>query len=274
MSAQSEKQEASIAEQEDGDTERAPKRRAVERGWTPVFPSEADGRGRRELRWSLEACEAEVVCEVGATVPGGVDCLVSDCCVVLSRYVETKPEKVAGKRVLELGSGTGLVGLVAAALGARSVTLSDLDEVVPLLTRNAAAFEERHASRSPCDVSVAALPWGLSPTGAYDVVLVADCLLQNGPHLYAPLCDTLRALLQNDNSTALFAYEQRTTDCQPFFDRLHEKEVTAVLLTDLHPEYTAPEIFVYELELDRSGTATNMRARASTESSTLSSTSS
>ena len=66
---------------------------------------------------------------------------------------------------------------------------------------------------------------------------------------------------------SLFAYEQRTTDCQPFFDRLHEKEITAVLLTNLHPEYTAPEIFVYELELDTSGAATKTRLRASTESS-------
>ena len=268
MSEESEKQESS-GEQEDDDDARAPKRRAVlERGWTPVFPNEADGRSRRELRFALTACGAEVVCEVGASGPGGGDCLVGDCAAVLSRYLESRPDAVAGKRVLELGSGAGLVGLVAAALGARSVTLSDLDEVVPLLTRNAAAFVDAQRDRSQCVVSVAALPWGLSPTGAYDVVLVADCLLQNGPHLYGPLCDTLSDLLRSGNSTrALFAYEQRTTDCQPFFDRLHEKEITAVLLTDLHPEYTAPEIFVYELELDTSGAATKTRLRASTESS-------
>ena len=44
---------------------------------------------------------------------------------------------IAGRRVLELGSGCGVAGLVAAAMGAEHVSLTDLPAVLPVLTRNA-----------------------------------------------------------------------------------------------------------------------------------------
>lgn len=43
---------------------------------------------------------------------------------------------VSGQRIIELGSGTGVVGLVAAALGAQQVTLTDKQQILPLLKRN------------------------------------------------------------------------------------------------------------------------------------------
>lgn len=44
----------------------------------------------------------------------------------------------ASSTVLELGSGTGLCGIVAAKLGAQELVLTDFQELVPLLQRNAA----------------------------------------------------------------------------------------------------------------------------------------
>jgi predicted nicotinamide N-methyase len=43
----------------------------------------------------------------------------------------------ASSSVLELGSGTGLCGILAAKLGARELVLTDLPELLPLLRRNA-----------------------------------------------------------------------------------------------------------------------------------------
>jgi predicted nicotinamide N-methyase len=58
----------------------------------------------------------------------------------LARYVLDHPDEVAGKRVLDLGSGSGLVAIAARLAGAASVLASDIDPacavVVPL---NAAA---------------------------------------------------------------------------------------------------------------------------------------
>jgi predicted nicotinamide N-methyase len=45
----------------------------------------------------------------------------------LARYVLDHPDTVAGRRVLDFASGSGLVALAAALAGARSVTASDLD---------------------------------------------------------------------------------------------------------------------------------------------------
>ncbi|WP_245435026.1 MULTISPECIES: 50S ribosomal protein L11 methyltransferase [unclassified Mesorhizobium] len=46
---------------------------------------------------------------------------------VLARYVLDRPSTVAGRRVLDLGAGSGLVGIAAARAGAREVTAAEID---------------------------------------------------------------------------------------------------------------------------------------------------
>ena len=46
----------------------------------------------------------------------------------LARYVLDNPAIVAGKRVLDIGSGSGLVGLAAVKSGAKSVLAADIDQ--------------------------------------------------------------------------------------------------------------------------------------------------
>lgn len=60
--------------------------------------------------------------------------------LALARHVLDRPETVAGWRVLDLGSGSGLVAIAAAAAGARHVTAADVDPLAMIATRlNAAA---------------------------------------------------------------------------------------------------------------------------------------
>ena len=96
--------------------------------------------------------------------------------VVLARYMEgLGGEYWAGKRVLELGSGSGVGAITAVKLGARTVLATDRDAaVLQLALRNAATnLGERKAI-----LSAERLEWG-EPSAAvdatqWDVVIGAD----------------------------------------------------------------------------------------------------
>ena len=59
--------------------------------------------------------------EISQTEVGDVGCVVWDAALVLGKYLQThhfiKKHKLYGKRVLELGAGTGALGLIAATMG-------------------------------------------------------------------------------------------------------------------------------------------------------------
>ena len=48
----------------------------------------------------------------------------------MARWLSRRPELVRGKEVLEIGAGMGAPGMTAAARGARSVALTDVDAAV------------------------------------------------------------------------------------------------------------------------------------------------
>jgi len=83
-------------------------------------------------------------------------------------------EDLSGKRVIELGCGTGLVGLAAAARGA-SVILSDLvPESIELALRN--------AKRNGLEVEGLIMDWSQPPEdlGVFDGICAADVLYDDG----------------------------------------------------------------------------------------------
>lgn len=86
-------------------------------------------------------------------------------------------------RALELGSGTGLVGLSFAALqgSSASIHLSDLPEIVPNLARNVTLNSEL-LNKTHSEVTTGVLDWSVTPNprpatdDRYDVILAADPL--------------------------------------------------------------------------------------------------
>lgn len=86
---------------------------------------------------------------------------------VLAAWILEHPDQVAGKRVLDFGSGSGIVAIAAAKAGAREVIACDLDPAA--LDAVALNAHLNGVSVSLCE------DWNLRPEGM-DLVTAADVL--------------------------------------------------------------------------------------------------
>ena len=138
--------------------------------------------------------------------------------LAIGRYLRDHPEAVAGRHVLDLGSGSGLCAIAAMRAGASAVVAVDVD---PL----AAVAIELNARANACRQTVVLRDILDEPPPAADVVLAADCWYE------APLADRVlpwlrraraagldvlvgdpgRRYLPVDELTSLATYEVRTT---------------------------------------------------------------
>ncbi|XP_054579448.1 protein N-lysine methyltransferase METTL21A isoform X1 [Eptesicus fuscus] len=106
----------------------------------------------------------------------GVAAVVWDAAVVLSTYLEMGAVELRGRSAVELGAGTGLVGIVAALLGAQ-VTITDRKVALEFLKSNVEANLPLHIQPKAV---VKELTWGqdlgsFSP-GEFDLILGADII--------------------------------------------------------------------------------------------------
>ncbi len=105
----------------------------------------------------------------------------------LARYVLDTPEAVAGRAVLDLGSGSGLVALAARLAGARSVLASDVDP----FSRTAVGVNA--GLNGVGGISVTGDVLGRDPAGT-DVVLAGDvCYDREMTERVLPFLDRARA---------------------------------------------------------------------------------
>jgi len=85
----------------------------------------------------------------------------------LARYILDEPALVAGKNVLDLGSGSGLVAIAACRSGAASATAADIDPLAAAAARLNGSLNAATLQTTVRDLLAEA------PT-AYDVILVGD----------------------------------------------------------------------------------------------------
>jgi len=154
----------------------------------------------------------------------GTGNLLWPACHAFCAHLCAHPELVRGKRVVELGAGTGLPGILAAALGATEVLLTDLGGTLPLLRRNV----ERNASLVDGRARTAELYWGpnASELGKFDVVIACEVLYGHSPETTLALGETIAALMTPEmGAKCLFVYEHRNTMMQDFsfFDFIAER---------------------------------------------------
>lgn len=125
----------------------------------------------------------------------GVAAVVWDAAVVLSTYLEMGAVELRGCSAVELGAGTGLVGIVAALLGAH-VTITDRKVALEFLKSNVQANLPPHIQPKAV---VKELTWGqnlgsYSP-GEFDLILGADIIYLE--ETFADLLKTLEHLSSN-----------------------------------------------------------------------------
>ena len=172
--------------------------------------------------------------------------------IVLVKYLQHLEEQqkqpptlspccVRGRRILELGGGTGVATSAAALLGASYCVCTDGEDSVVQLARDnirqtALQWDKHVGHDNTLDITTTAAPataigdcpvavqkywWGtdsdklLQEHGPFDVILVSDCVL---PKLYpiAPLVQALDELLppqqsrqEGASAVALLSYEHR-----------------------------------------------------------------
>lgn len=115
----------------------------------------------------------------------------------LSNFQCNGSDSSSSLNIVELGSGTGIVGIAAAATLGANVTVTDLPNVIENLKFNADANAEVVA-RFGGKVHVASLRWGevddVEVLGQnVDLFLASDVVYHE--HLYDPLLKTLRFML-------------------------------------------------------------------------------
>ncbi|MDG4855894.1 MULTISPECIES: 50S ribosomal protein L11 methyltransferase [unclassified Mesorhizobium] len=86
---------------------------------------------------------------------------------VLARYVLDRPSTVAGRRVLDLGAGSGLVGIAAARAGAREVTAAEID-------RNGIVALRLNAEANGVVIIIIGEDISAGPPPSVDIVLAGD----------------------------------------------------------------------------------------------------
>jgi predicted nicotinamide N-methyase len=100
----------------------------------------------------------------------------------LARYILDNPEIVRGRRVLDIGSGSGLVGIAAARSGAAHVLAADIDG-------HAIAAIKLNAAANAIDIAVTQDDV-IGRPGDWDVILVGDLFYER------PLAERLLAWLR------------------------------------------------------------------------------
>ncbi|XP_061824799.1 protein N-lysine methyltransferase METTL21D [Nerophis lumbriciformis] len=192
---------------------------------------------------------------------GDVGCVVWDAAIVLAKYLETKlfhdpslgVNLWAGRRVVELGAGTGVVGLMAATLGAH-VSVTDLEDLQSLLNIN---IQDNHTLIHNGSITAKVLKWGEDVSDFLpfpDYVLLADCIYYE--QSIAPLTETLK-LLAGPETCIICCYEQRTEGINPkverqFFELLQQSfHWEEIPLSKQDQEFSSPDIHILHIQKNK-----------------------
>eukprot|EP00940_MAST-03C_sp_MAST-3C-sp2_P000352 g352.t1 len=202
--------------------------------------------------------------------------------LVTAKHLEyALASKIRNARVLELGAGTGTLGLVAAALGAKRVLLTDLECSMKQLLTNVALNEKEWTKTStqkddddasatkdddvvervytPGTLEVKELDWfkaeDVTALGSFDFILGSELMFDED--LLPPLVNVLKLLTDaNPNAVILLGYQDRLLvdddDIDGAFAPLFDSEL--VEPEEMHPDFrvrACKDLRIYRMKRKR-----------------------
>ncbi|XP_022725595.1 protein N-lysine methyltransferase METTL21A isoform X1 [Durio zibethinus] len=183
--------------------------------------------------------------------PGVTGAVMWDSGVVLGKFLEHAVDLgmlvLQGKKVVELGSGCGLVGCIAALLGAQ-VVLTDLPDRLRLLKKNVET-NLKHGVRG--SAAVKELTWGNDPDkdlveSPPDYVLGSDVIYSEGA--VVDLLDTLLQLCGSRTTVFLTGELRNDTVLECFLEAaVKDFVIGRVDQSQWHPEYCSARVVMYIL---------------------------
>ncbi|CAL8159573.1 unnamed protein product [Prunus armeniaca] len=186
------------------------------------------------------------------STPGVTGAVMWDSGVILGKFLEHASDSelllLQGKKVVELGSGCGLVGCIAALLGGQ-VVLTDLPDRLRLLRKNIEVNLRHEDMRG--SAKVMEFIWGDDPDLELtepppDVVLGSDVIYSEGAVL--DLLSTLRQLCGGE-TTIFLAGELRNDAVLEYFLECAMKDFVIGRLDQRqwHPDYCSSRVVLYVL---------------------------
>lgn len=170
---------------------------------------------------------------------------VYDAAACMAQYMLTEhfntnfcPGGLKGKTLVELGAGTGIVGIVAAQHGS-DVIITDLVPLVPLLQFNIdqnSALLKGRAEAKP-------LVWGSDQMNDFqppDILVLANCVYNEC--ILDELLETSLKLCRHD-TLLMAAYEERTRGIKQLIKRWHEMIGKHFDITDVPKSVLPTEYF-------------------------------
>ncbi|KAI8479652.1 WD repeat-containing protein 6, partial [Branchiostoma belcheri] len=139
-------------------------------------------------------------------------------------FIQRRGRQFEDKKVIEVGAGTGLVGIVASLMGA-DVTLTDLKSILPNMEENVKINTEGCKHRP----KVCELEWGRElhkyTKGQYDYVIGTDVVYEE--HMFRSLVVTLKHLC-DQKTRVLLCHHVRWPDKDEKFMKLFSESFTIV----------------------------------------------
>jgi predicted nicotinamide N-methyase len=202
----------------------------------------------------IEIDENATEVEISQNLQFGYAGEVWDAALVFSHFIINKHNRhnfsFVGKTILELGSGTGICGLMAAIKNAKKVYLTDKEENLDILKKN---YELNKHLITLTEVVITSLNWTKPEEYAHitdkiDMIICSDIVWDL--KLYDSIINVMDYFTEVNTTEILLSYQYRKQTDIEFFNELKAEgkwQVERIPDSVLDEEYRSDDIFLVRI---------------------------